>query len=178
MEHMTIIEAKAESEFATARRLFEEYAKEIGVDLCFQNFANELEHIGEIYCPPRGSLLLARRDGIDVGCVGVRPLAGSLRYESMRQDDTCEMKRLYVQPAARGRNLGRDLAIAAIDKARAAGYRRMLLDTLVSMTAAQSLYRSLGFRDTEAYYDNPLNGVVYLQLDLTGAPRSVSGNAG
>jgi ribosomal protein S18 acetylase RimI-like enzyme len=173
---MAIIEAQTECEFATARRLFEEYAKEIGVDLCFQNFADELEHIREMYCLPRGCILLARRDGIDVGCVGVRPLAGSLHRGSMRQGDISEMKRLYVQPTARGRNLGRNLAIAAIDKARAAGYRCMLLDTLVSMAAAENLYRSLGFRDTEAYYDNPLTGAVYLQLDLTGPPRSVSGN--
>jgi ribosomal protein S18 acetylase RimI-like enzyme len=151
-----LIQAAGEHEFVVGRLLFEEYALSLSVDLCFQDFAGELEQLVSMYGPPRGCLLLARLDDIYLACGGLRRLS----------DSVCEMKRLYVRPAGRGAGLGRRLAIALIDAAGLLGYKRMVLDSLVDMMPAQNLYRSLGFRDAAAYYQNPTPGVVYMQRDL------------
>ena len=153
----TLIEATSDADFATAQTLFEEYATAIGIDLTFQNFAEELSRLRDTYGAPHGCLLLARHDQNVIGCVGLRPFGPGV----------CEMKRLYVRPAARGLKVGHQLAVEVIERARALGYRRMVLDTLASMVAAESLYRSLGFRDIAPYYTNPLPNAVYLELELS-----------
>jgi ribosomal protein S18 acetylase RimI-like enzyme len=156
-----LAEARTAAQFDAARGLIEEYAAHIGalmgVDLGFQNFPAELRQLSNMYGPPSGCLLLAGRDTEWVGCCALR------RFD----EETCEMKRLYISPTARGANLGRRLAESVVIKARLLGYHRMVLDTLEDMTAAQTLYRSLGFRDTEPYYFNPMTGVSYLELLLT-----------
>jgi putative acetyltransferase len=156
--HIAVVEGRSDADYALGRELFQEYAAELNVDLCFQGFAAELENLRGIYGPPRGCLLLSQSDGAPVGCVGVRD----------RGDGVCEMKRLYVRPAARGSGLGRALAEEIIARARALGYRRMVLDTLEILKPALELYRQLGFQRVDAYYANPLPGVVYLSLELTG----------
>ena len=110
------------------------------------------------YAPPRGRLLLARDGEAVAGTAGMWPLG----------DDVCEMKRLYVRPPWRGRGLGRRLAGAIVDEAKAAGYAHMRLDSLERLVAARTLYESIGFTPIPAYYDNPLDGVIFMQLDLTG----------
>jgi len=129
------------------RGFLREYADGLGVDLSFQDFESEL-------ADPLGFYQLGLI--ADEGCVALRRI----------DDLTCEMKRLYVRPATRGSGLGRRLAEAVIAEARTRGYRRMLLDTLPEMAAAQALYRSLGFRDTEPYRHNPVPGAVFLELRL------------
>jgi ribosomal protein S18 acetylase RimI-like enzyme len=132
--------------------LFREYAESLGVDLSFQGFDEELAALPAGY----DALLVAHVGGEPAGCVGVRPLDRT----------TCEMKRLYVRPVARGAGLGRSLALRAIEQARALGYQRMRLDTLPSMAAARSLYRELGFAEIEPYRHNPIAGAAFMELRL------------
>ena len=151
------MEATAPSDFAAARELFQEYADQLHIDLCFQGFDAELDQLASMYAPPSGCLILAQSDAGPIGCGAIRLLRG----------DACEMKRLYLRPQARGTGVGRALAELLVSRAKALGYARMVLDTLVDMRAARKLYSSLGFRETAPYYDNPLRGVVYMQLDLS-----------
>ena len=142
---MQIVTARTAEDYAEARRLIDAYAHSLGIDLEYQHYADEFANIETMYGPPGGCLLLARRDGDAVGCVALRKL----------DDVTCEMKRLYVVPTERGSGAGRLLAEAVIAAAQGLGYRSMRLDTLVTMTAAQSLYRVLGFEETAPYYETP-----------------------
>lgn len=138
------------------RALLAEYAEGVGVTLDFQGFDREVAELPGAYAPPRGALLVARVDGAAAGCVALRPL----------DVETCEMKRLFVRGTARGLGLGERLALAVLDEARRLGYRRMRLDTLPTMGAAQGLYKRLGFRDIEPYTDNPIAGTRFLELEL------------
>jgi ribosomal protein S18 acetylase RimI-like enzyme len=152
-----IRDAHGDADMGAARALFEEYAAALAVDLCFQNFAQELAELPGGYAAPRGRLLFAERGVQLLGCVALRPLDGGA---------TGEVKRLYVRPQARGLGVGRALAQAVIERARAIGYRELKLDTLASMHEAQALYASLGFRECEAYYRNPVEGTVYMALRI------------
>lgn len=154
---MTRIEqATSPGDVALARRLFVEYQRAIGVDLCFQGFQAEVAGLPGAYAPPRGRLFIARVDGRPAGCGALRPLSG----------DAAEMKRMWVRPAFRGLGLGRAVAEALLAAARAEGYARVRLDTLPVMTEARGLYRSLGFGEVAPYNDNPHPGAIHMELAL------------
>ncbi|WP_395700584.1 GNAT family N-acetyltransferase [Aquabacterium sp.] len=142
------------------REIFREYAQGLGVDLCFQNFEDELAALPGDYAAPQGALLLAFVDDELAGCGGLRPL------REVDYANACEMKRLYVRRAFRRFGLGRLLAQALMDRATEAGYSAMLLDTLDDMEAARGLYESLGFAEIPPYYFNPIPGAHYLKADL------------
>ncbi len=155
---MRIIRAETTGDMVKIRDLFREYEKFLDVDLCFQSFEQELAGLPGKYAPPEGALLLALDRQQAAGCVALRKI----------QDGVCEMKRLYVRKPYRGRGLGRILAARIIAEASHLGYGLMRLDTLDSLVAAIGLYKSLGFQATAPYYDNPLEGVTYLELKLSG----------
>jgi len=142
--------------WAAARRLVNEYAAALQIDLGFQDFAREIHDMETEYGPPHGHFLLACRDGTFAGCGGLRRFSKS----------ACEMKRLYVASPYRGQGIGEALARALIAEARRLGYAAMLLDTLPSMTTARQLYLTLGFTTTLPYRHNPIEGTTYLTLLL------------
>jgi ribosomal protein S18 acetylase RimI-like enzyme len=164
-EHgLTIAPMESGEDLARVRELFAEYAAGLGVDLGFQGFREELAGLPGDYAAPAGRILIARDGDHVAGCVALRPTRG----------DICEMKRLYVRPAARGRGVGKTLVTRIIEVARQLGYARMRLDTLPTMTEAITLYESLGFRAIEPYRYNPIPGTQFLELDLWDHVRSTS----
>jgi len=187
-----IRQARSTRDVEDARRLFSEYVEWLNVDLCFQDFERELATLPGAYSPPAGRLLLAGEPGAAFACIALRPLAsargcGTLRLDFQRSDRAsgssadaragsaasrveseavAEVKRLYVQPTRRGERWGERLARALLCEARAIGYREAKLDTLAWMSEARALYARLGFRPCAPYYDNPLEGAVYMSLAL------------
>jgi ribosomal protein S18 acetylase RimI-like enzyme len=156
---IVIAQGFAESDRAALVALLREYEASLGISLCFQGFEAELSGLPGDYQPPTGQILLARASGGElVGCVAVREISKATRL--------CEMKRLYVRPTARTTGLGRRLAKAIMREAYCLGYRMMCLDTLPSMIAAQSLYRSLGFREADNYNANPHPGTLFFERPL------------
>jgi len=153
---MPIIEAISPHQIKIAAELFREYQQFLNVDLCFQGFEKELATLPGKYADPTGAILLAEQNGEIAGCVAVRLL----------KDDICEMKRLYVKNEFQGLSLGRKLTEAIINKAKDLGYKKMQLDTLQRLDRAIGLYEKLGFKQIKPYYTNPLNEVVYWELDL------------
>lgn len=151
-----ITEVKAKKDIDEVRKLFEEYASSLGISLDFQDFDKELVDLPGDYGPPEGCLLIALWQGQVGGCVALRKFGVGI----------CEMKRLYTKPQFRGLGIGRALSEAVIEKGRRIGYKRMRLDTLPSMKTARSLYASLGFKEIGSYRYNPIEGTVFMELEL------------
>lgn len=153
---LNIREAEGAADMKAVRELFIEFQGIINVDLCFQGFDEELATLPGRYARPLGRLFLAMDGDEAVGVTGLRPMG----------DGVAEMKRLYLRSPWRGSGLGRRLAEAVVDAARHAGHKKICLDTLDFMDEARNMYRSMGFVEIPAYYDNPLDGVLYLECDL------------
>jgi len=151
-----LIPARTPAQVAVARQLLLEYADAIAVDLEYQDFSAELAALPSPYEPPHGTLLVAYVDGTAAGCVALRRL----------DENTGEMKRLYVRSAFRGAGLARRLVAGVILAARRADYAELRLDTLPSMESAQALYRQLGFAEIAAYNDTHLPGTRFYAFRL------------
>ena len=166
-----VIHARTAYEIDEVRRLFREYEAYLNVDLCFQEFESELANLPGKYASPSGSLLLAMDGEKAIGC-------GALRSLGAGKEHTCEMKRLYVRPEARGQGLGRQIAVRLIGEGIRHGYSSMVLDTLDRLEGAMHLYESLGFVRTGPYYKNPLPDAVYWKLDLGAQGYPSAGSSG
>lgn len=139
------------------KAIFLEYAASLDIDLCFQNFQQELDTLPGKYSPPEGAIILAKSGDKAAGCVALRKIDG----------DICEMKRLFVRDAYKKMGIGRRLVSLVLDEARELGYRYIRLDTLSTMKKAIELYTKFGFYDIEPYIYNPIEGARYMELDLT-----------
>jgi len=156
MSNHSIILAATSEHYAQAKCLFEAYQKYLGIDLCFQGFAAEIDSLSTMYGPPRGALLLAMVEKDPVGCVGLRDLG----------DNIAEMKRMYVLPLFQGRGIGKALTTRIIATARLLGYDAIRLDTIPKLERAVDLYRRMGFTEIEVYRHNPDPTALFLQLRL------------
>jgi carbonic anhydrase len=151
-----IVPAHQPEEVEIIRELFREYAESAGDGFCFKGFEEELAALPGDYAPPGGRLYLVYMKYEPAGCVGMRKI----------QDDTCEMKRLYVRPLHRGKGIGRQLVLQLVKDARKLGYSRMRLDTMPYMKRAQALYRAMGFKRIDSYRADPVPGALYFELNL------------
>jgi ribosomal protein S18 acetylase RimI-like enzyme len=156
LEGYEIILASQPEDFEAAGKLFREYAASLEIDLCFQNFEDELQNLRVHYDLPTGALVLVSKDAEYVGCAGIRRIDTRIG----------ELKRMYVKPADRGTGIGRILLEQATDAARKLRYEYLRLDTLQSMARALKLYRQSGFYDIPPYYPNPEKDVLYLEKKL------------
>ncbi|CAN5403321.1 N-acetyltransferase [soil metagenome] len=153
-----IFQAETPKQIEETKKLFREYEKWLGLDICFQGFEAELANLPGKYAKPNGRLLVASVDGKIAGCLALRKL----------EEGICEMKRLYLRDEFRGSGLGNKLIEKLIGEARLIGYQKMRLDTLPDkMNKAVRLYESHGFRQIPAYYHNPYGETLYLELDLS-----------
>lgn len=156
-EPIIIQPAAKPDQLAATRTLFRAYADSLGFSLDFEDFEAELRALPGIYAPPQGALILASIGEEAVGCIAMRPL----------DEQTGEMKRLYLTQAARGNGVGRKLCEALIAAAKRAGYTRMRLDTVPGkMDSAITLYRALGFRTIPPYNQSPIPGIIHMELSL------------
>ncbi len=150
------IRVNTREEYGVAAELFREYALEIGIDLGFQDFEQELLELNTMYAKPQGGIILCRVEEDFVACVAIRKQA----------DGIAELKRMYVRPEFQNLGIGRILMERAIELAKELGYEKIRLDTLDTMLPAIHLYKTYGFTEIPAYYHNPISNAVYFERAL------------
>jgi len=157
-----VVVPESVDQLTAVQGLFRAYAESLDFDLCFQDFDAEMaEFPGKYVAEQGGGLLLATWDDAPVGAVALRDLG----------DGYCEMKRLFMAPAARGTGLGRRLIDGIVDMGRARGYRGMRLDTVPGHhDTAIAIYRRIGFRDIDPYCHNPVPGAIFLEIRYDQPP--------
>lgn len=153
---ITILPARFPDDLGDIVSIFREYVGSASVSLDFQEYEHEFAELPGKYAPPQGRLLLACDGNSVLGCAALRCV----------DDATCEMKRVYVRPEARGMKLGRRLVEALLAEAKLAGYSRICLDVLPEFAIAQNLYLSLGFFPAPPVSFNPVPGTRFLALTL------------
>lgn len=157
MTMIEIIQAETDEQIAEAKKIFREYEAWLGLDLCFQGFEEELASLPGKYSLPKGRLYLAYSGDEVVGCIALREIERGI----------CEMKRLFLRESARGKGVGNQLIERLTSDARDIGYEKMRLDTYpAKMGKAVSLYESHGFYEIPAYYKNPDDSVLFMELAL------------
>ena len=146
----------AYNDLENIKLLFNEYTTMLGVNLTFQGYDEEIKNLPGKYALPYGRLYIAYCNNKAAGCIALRKF----------ENDGCEMKRLFVRPEYRHLKIGKKLVDKIIEDARELKYKYMVLDTLSNLHEAVSLYRKFGFQEVEAYYENPLDNVLYFKLEL------------
>lgn len=148
--------ASSDEDYKNLIYLFKAYFDELGLDLNFQNPQKDLEDSRNMYGPPEGLAILAYQDGIPCGCV-------ALRLFDNGSSKIGEVKRMFISPYARGQGISYKMMDILIEETVKMKYDILKLDTLHSMYAAIKVYKSYGFYETDPYYYNPLEGVVYFE---------------
>ena len=151
-----IFTATSDDDYSMAAVLFNEYANWLNIDLTFQKFEDELLQLKSMYGLPLGCIILAKYEGVLAACVAVR----------QQEPEIAELKRMYVKPAYRKLFIAQKILNKAVDFAGEAGYKKIRLDTLNTMTPAMNLYIKNGFKQIDSYYNNPLETAVYFEKDI------------
>ncbi len=146
--------ANTDDEYKHATLLFKQYVTLLNIDLRFQNFDEELLALKIMYGKPNGGVILCEYEHKFIGCVGIRKI----------DNDTAELKRMYIQPAYQKKGIGKGLLDKAFELAKTLNYKAIRLDTLNYMEPAIKLYKQYGFYEIPAYYNNPNKTAIYFEI--------------
>ena len=154
--HLSIIEVLEKKDVKNLSEMFRRYEQDLGFDLQFQNFSEELTSLEKMYGEPNGAAFLLMTDDKPVGCIAVRQLEGNI----------AEIKRMFIEKPWRGKGFGNSLLEKALEAAKKLGYKKARLDTLSYMQPAINSYKRFGFYEIPAYRHNPFDNAVFMEREL------------